>query len=919
MALTKLDKNLLGFSDDTDFVKLPSGTTGQRPGSAAAGQFRFNTTIGDVEVYNGTAWARMGTTPPTFTSVDYPGNDTALDPAGDQSLVINGTVFNANVTVTIGGTTPSSITRNSETQITVNTPAKAAGTYTIVIENTNGGTATASNSVSYNGVPAFTNAAGSLGSVLEGASMSFSVAAAEPDGGTITYAVTAGSLPSGASLNTSTGAITGTAGSVSANTTSNFTITATDNENQSVDRAYSIAVTKINAEDHFNTVIWSGNGSSKNITGVGFKPDIVWVKERSGTNPNSLFDSTRGAGKLIKSAVTEPETGNAGNLVGSFNADGFQVNRNYLTHTGYDNTNYNNATYVAWCWKVNGGTTSTNNDGSLTTTVQANPTIGISIVTYDMTLTSSTAFTLGHGLGIAPKLIFFFSLEQSGSTSNMVYPNNPAKELALDATSAFSGATSGYWNSTAPSSTVINMGGSWGQYHSYYGGDSVAYCFADVAGLQKIDSYTGNGAVGGPTVVTGFEPAFLMVKRTDSADSWIILDNKRDTANPRNNSLKWDEDIAEEENSSNRTVDFLSNGFQIKTTHQGMNANNGTYLYLAIAANGSSTSPTLADSFAAKIYTGNSSTTQSITGVGFKPDLVWQKARSTNYSHFLVDSVRGRNSSLITNSTYYNNAGSGADKDLISFDSDGMTFGPTHQIYGKENGTTYVTWNWKASNNQNAINTDGSINSIVSANANAGFSIVKWTGNATNSTVGHGLSSTPEFIIMKNLSATAAWLTWHKDYGGGDKYMYLNSSNGVATQSQFFNSTAPTSTVFSLGTHGDINGNGNEIIAYCFHSVSGYSKISSYTGNGSTKSITGLGFQPDWIMIKELGTSNAWRIFDSARGLSAPQTLFANLNSVEDSESNTVSSFDSDGWTMGSQQGVNDNGETFIYMAFKIN
>ena len=94
MALTKLDKNLLGFSDDTDFVKLPSGTTGQRPSSAVAGQFRFNTTLGDAEVYNGTAWIRMGTAPPTFSSVDYPGNDTALDPAGGQSLVINGGVFN---------------------------------------------------------------------------------------------------------------------------------------------------------------------------------------------------------------------------------------------------------------------------------------------------------------------------------------------------------------------------------------------------------------------------------------------------------------------------------------------------------------------------------------------------------------------------------------------------------------------------------------------------------------------------------------------------------------------------------------------------------------------------------------------------------------------------------------------------------
>ena len=299
MALTKLDKNLLGFSDDTDFIKLPSGTTSQRPSSAAAGQFRFNTTIGDVEVYNGTAWTRMGTTPPTFTSVDYPGNDTALDPAGDQSLVINGTVFNTNVTVTIGGTTPSSITRNSETQITVNTPAKAAGTYTIVIENTDGGTATASNAVSYNGVPAFTNAAGSLGSVSSGDTVSLSAVATEPDGGAIGYTITSGSLPSGLSINASTGAITGTAPTVSASTTSSFTVTANDNENQSTARAYSITITPQLPSNHFGIVTYAGNGSTRSITGVGFKPDWVWIKRTDGAENHYIQDSTRGSTKQI--------------------------------------------------------------------------------------------------------------------------------------------------------------------------------------------------------------------------------------------------------------------------------------------------------------------------------------------------------------------------------------------------------------------------------------------------------------------------------------------------------------------------------------------------------------------------------------------------------------------------------------------
>ncbi len=272
MALTKLDKNLLGFSDDTDFVKLPSGTTAQRPGSPAAGQFRFNTTIGDAEVYDGTAWQRMGIAPPTFSSVDYPGDDTALDPAGGQSLIINGSTFNTGVTVTIDGTTPSSITRNSATQLTVTAPAKSAGTYALVITISDGGTSTSANAVSYNGVPAFTNAAGSLGSVAEGGTANFSAAATEPDGGAIGYTITSGALPTGLSINASTGAITGTAPSVSADTTSNFTVTATDNENQSTSRAYSITVNNNDPANEFRVLTYSGNGYSHKVT-VGFKPD----------------------------------------------------------------------------------------------------------------------------------------------------------------------------------------------------------------------------------------------------------------------------------------------------------------------------------------------------------------------------------------------------------------------------------------------------------------------------------------------------------------------------------------------------------------------------------------------------------------------------------------------------------------------
>ena len=389
MALTKLDKNLLGFSDDTDFVKLPSGTTAQRPSSAAAGQFRFNTTIGDAEVYDGTAWTRMGTTPPTFSAIDYPGTATAANPAGGETVIITGTEFKIGVSLTIGGTTPSSITRNSSTQITFTAPAKSAGSYSIIITNTDGGTATATNAINYNGVPAFTNAAGSLGSLEEGGTFNFSVAATEPDGGAVTYAVTTGSLPAGASLNTSTGAITGTASNVNASTTSTFTITATDNENQSSTRQYSITVTNFDPSTVHGTTIYTGNGGSLSVTGLSFKPDIVWIynREQSGQSPK-IYDSSRGVHKYFYTNQGQTAQ-NISSGLQSFNNNGFTLGSE-------SNSNANGIGHAAWCWKVNGGTTSTNSDGSNNSTVQVNQAQGISIIEYT-TVGSNTA-TVGHGL-----------------------------------------------------------------------------------------------------------------------------------------------------------------------------------------------------------------------------------------------------------------------------------------------------------------------------------------------------------------------------------------------------------------------------------------------------------------------------------------------------------------------------------------
>jgi len=606
---------------------------------------------------------------PTFSSFDYPGDDTALDPAGGQSLVINGSDFSSGVTVTIDGTTPSSITLNSSSQLTVTTPAKSAGAKALVITNTDGGTA--STNVSYNGIPAFTNAAGSLASVKSGATINVSAAATEPDGGAITYAITSGALPSGVSLNTSTGAITGTAPDVSASTTSNFTVTATDNENQSTARAYSITVTPPLPSDNFKAVTYTGNGGTQSIN-VGFKPDFVWIKQRNATNHSRLLDSTRGATKILYSSLDYAEDTESTGLT-AFTSTGFNLG-------AQQSVNDNNDTYVAWCWKANGGTTSSNSDGAVTTTVQVNNTLGFSIVSFSGT---GSETTFGHGLGEKPDVVIIKKLDGTDSWNvyhDLVDGSMDLMYLNLQAANS---------NSSRPLFTNS-------LFYWVNSGNYIAYCFKSADSFSKIDVYTGNGSADGPIVETGFEPAFLMIKRNGSSDNWYIVDNKRSTSNPRQAALFAN--LADGEYPTyGAKVDFLSNGFEILSTDGAINGNNDTYMYMAFAEDPDTTSPTLADSFGIETYTGNGGT-KNVTGLGFKPGLVWLKNRAGTTYHNLTDIVRGvgkQISSVSSSAEEYNG------EFLQSFDNDGFTLGGANGY--NNNGVNFVSWNWKADDNEPTI------------------------------------------------------------------------------------------------------------------------------------------------------------------------------------------------------------------------
>ena len=296
----------------------------------------------------------------------------------------------------------------------------------------------------------------------------------------------------------------------------------------------------------------------------------------------------------------------------------------------------------------------------------------------------------------------------------------------------------------------------------------VAYAFADVAGYSKFSTYTGNGSAAGPIVNTGFEPAFVMVKTASGNNGWAILDNKRNTTNIRNLVLFANSDEVEYTASGGGGIDFLSNGFQVNSTENYLNANGETFIYIAFGSDASA-APVLADSFANKLYTGNGGT-QAITGLGFSPSLVWQKERGQAVNHRWIDTVRGATNAISSSLTVAEFAESTG---LTSFDTDGFTVGSN--VDYNNNGGTFVAWNWKAASVP-AINTDGTDTSIVSANVAAGFSIAVLPNKAGSQNLGHGLDGVPDLIIMKQYEGgTGNWTTYNSPIGVRN-FMNLNTS-----------------------------------------------------------------------------------------------------------------------------------------------
>jgi len=317
------------------------------------------------------------------------------------------------------------------------------------------------------------------------------------------------------------------------------------------------------------------------------------------------------------------------------------------------------------------------------------------------------------------------------------------------------------------------------------------------------------------------------------------------------------------------------------------------------------------------LWTGDGNSTQNVTGTGFNADWIWLKGRSGAGDHQLYDKVRGVQKMIIANGT---NVESTNSIGLQTFGSDGFTMGS--DMTG--NGSTFVSWNWLA-NGTGSSNTDGSINTTyTSANTTSSFSISTYTGTGSAGTIGHGLGAKPAMIIAKRLTGSAeAWVVYHQSLGGGttpqDKYLHLNTTDAEGDSAGMWNDTAPTTSVFSVGSTGVSNGSGGTFVAYCFAEKQGFSKFGSYTGNGNANgSFIYTGFKPALFLLKESNGTNSWQIFDNKRpGYNlTDKYLKPNESAAEVSGNNQIDILSNGVKLRSSNTGNNGSGQSFIFMAF---
>ena len=632
---------------------------------------------------------------------------------------------------------------------------------------------------------------------------------------------------------------------------------------------------KVYVDDVFSTYLVDGANGQTITNGIDLATEggMIWSKARSGSVSYAVHDTERGINKFLSTNSNNPQIDVSGAVTGphtitSFNTDGFTTGSDnaygYTDLSGYGD-------YVHWTFRKAPGF--------------------FDIVTW--TGNSVSGRQIAHNLGSAPGFIMVKSyVAGTGGTGWMCYHRSlgNTKAIRLDTTSAATSASSAYWNNTDPTSTHFTVGNNEDINTSANSRSYVAYVFAHDdqtfgtggnESIIKCGTYTGNGSTTGPVINLGFEPQWVMIRRTDVGDAWQIYDSMRGLENV----LRAESTNAEVSN-VNFKINLLANGFQPAANDNGHNASGGTYTYIAIRR------PHKPPEVGTDVFKAILHQSESALSVGFPPDIVL-----TTYSNYTSNNYL---TTRLTNKSLY--------PDVDNAEGDHRTYikfsGQDNYEYGGWLGSSFPTINW------------------CFKRAPGFFDLVAYTGTGANQTCNHNLGKTPQFVIIKNRdsSTNGDWLCWHEDLTETNPYIFLNSN---AAEGPFGGVWInPSSTGLNLGSapsHTFYNDNNVSFIAYLFATQPGISKVSSYTGTGNAINVNcGFSAGARFVLIKRTDSTGDWYIWDSTRGIVSGNDPYILLNDNVTPVTNTdyIDPLSS-GFTVTSSapDALNASGGTYIFLA----
>ena len=660
-----------------------------------------------------------------------------------------------------------------------------------------------------------------------------------------------------------------------------------------------------------NTVLYTGDGTSVSVANTGYAPDFVWIKNREDTNHHRLYDTVRGSHQMLSSSQTAAEQSKGGGLT-SFDSDGFSVGNDGSENNSGDN-------FVAWTWDAGDN----------------QPTTGISSVVYS---SAGVAQSI-RGFGFNPDLVWI--KRRNASNNNQLFDSVRGSQVLVTNETGAESNYSAYFKFTQNSdgfdlpAASVNMNANGGTYVAWGwdagDGDPVTNTTGDINSTVKandatgfsIVSYTGNGS-NGATVGHGLSttPAVVIVKDRNNTNNWAVYHKDLTSTSY---SLVLNSTAAE----TNYGSSFIAPASSTLSLANGSQLNASSRAYIAYCfseVSGVSKFGT---------YTGNGSTTGPVVTTGFRPGFVMTK-RIDSTSHWMMFDTTRNPFNPVDDNLYANLSNAENNDPGLEVSDTGFQLKAAGGQVNVSSGTyIYMAFKGSYSDYVSPLNTTGTIDSRVKANQDKGFSIVSYTGNGTSNseqTIGHGLSTAPKVVIVKNRTSGTRWHFYSTDLSSDATYavknLLLNSSNAESAYSSQIRGIQGSNTfsVRDVDANGNANVNksGDNYIAYVFAEVANYSKIDSYTGTNSTGNSVTTGFRPGFVMIKNASASASWNIIDSTRSpLSTTgngqfqDRLFPNSSSAESTNADVIE-FTDTGFVInatGSSQ-FNNSGNTYIYMAF---